>query len=434
MIGRITHALRSHAEVGDVAWVMSMRVLALAGNICCGLLTAAVLGPAGRGEQAALGVAPLVLAAASTLGLHASLIYNVRADPPRASRFFGAALIITTLMGLLAACAGYVILPTWLGRYGPLTVSHARLFLLSVPFGVVTPLLSGVLESKGRFGRASGVLYVQSLVTLVSLAILVTMHRLSPFLAAASYIVPGLAASLYLFWQAVRLLPPAFAVTVPIMQRLLSYGLRFYGVDMLGVFSGYLDQVFIVYLLSPAATGAYAVALSVSRMLTVVQASVSVVLFPSIAGREASNVIDMVARAMRISTVLNGLAATAIALTAPSLLLLAYGHRFASAIAPFMILLAEAVVSSAARTLSQSFSGTGRPSVVTAMEAAGVAFSVAAMLVLVPLYGIVGAACAALTGGFARLICVLGCFRLVLGTGLPPLVLSRADLSWVAGR
>ena len=45
-----------------------MRSMALAGNIGCGLLTAAALGPAGRGEQTALGLAPLVLAAASTLG------------------------------------------------------------------------------------------------------------------------------------------------------------------------------------------------------------------------------------------------------------------------------------------------------------------------------------------------------------------------------
>ena len=57
---------------------------------------------------------------------------------------------------------------------------------------MVTPLLSGVLEANGRFAKASRVLYLQSLSTLVLLASMMLLHALTPFRAASAYIVPSL--------------------------------------------------------------------------------------------------------------------------------------------------------------------------------------------------------------------------------------------------
>ncbi|WP_428393677.1 polysaccharide biosynthesis C-terminal domain-containing protein [Lichenicoccus sp.] len=417
-----------------MARVMWIRVVALGGNVCSGLLTAAWLGPAGRGEQAALVVAPTVLAALCTLGLHASLIYNLRADPEEGGRYFGAAMILTCATGLAATAIGFLLLPEWLGRYSSGTVTFARLLLFAVPFGVVTPLLSGVLEANGQFALANRVLYFQSLGALATLLLLAAFGLLTPISAAAAYFVPTVPSFLFLLARAQAVLRPRFTVAAPYPRRLLRYGIRFYGVDILGAMSGYLDQVVIVFLLQPAAVGAYAVALSLSRVLNVAQGAIATVLFPSIAAREAASVVATVARAMRVTTVVNATGAMAIGVAGPSLLLLLYGTRFAAAVLPFQVLLIEAVVSSAARTLAQAFSGTGRPSVVTGVEVAGVTTSLATMLVLVPAYGIVGAAGATLLGGMVRLSCVLVSFRKVLGIDLPRLLISRADVAWMAGR
>jgi enterobacterial common antigen flippase len=434
MMKLILHALRTHTKVGAVAQVMGIRVVALAGNVCSGLLTAAFLGPEGRGEQAALGVAPTVLAAICTLGLHASLIYNLRIDPKQGSRYFGSAIILTSAAGLAALLLGFLLLPIWLAKYSSDTIEFARLLLIAVPFGVVTPLLSGVLEADGQFELANRMLYFQSLGSLAILGILVALGWLTPFSAAGAYVVPSFPSFVFLLVQARRVLRPRLTVRAPYPQRLLRYGLRFYGVDILGALSGSLDQMVIVFLLEPAAVGAYAVALSLSRVLNVAQGAVASVLFPSIAAREAESVVEIVARATRVTMVVNATGALAIGAAGPSLLLLLYGTRFAAAVVPFLVLLTEAVVSSAARTLAQAFSGTGRPGVVTGVEIAGVSTSLMVMLVLVPAHGIVGAACASLLGGLMRLLCVIASFRKVLGINLPRLVISRADVAWIAGR
>ena len=431
---RLLGVLRSRSRIGAVAHVIGIRVVALGGNICSGLLTAALLGPAGRGEQTAVCVAPLLLGSICSLGLHASLIYNLRLDSRHSSRYFGTAIILTSAVGLLAMLAGFVMMPSWLKHYDASIIAFARLLLISVPLAVVSPLLMGVLEANGRFRTANRTLYFQSLGALGLLVVLASAGWLTPLSAAAAYLAPSVPSFIYLFVQARRVVRPNLTISAPYPYRLLRYGLRFYGVDILAVLSGYLDQVVIVYLLQPAAVGAYAVALSLSRVLNVAQGAISTVLFPSIAAGQTASVIDTVARAMRITTMLNVLGATVIGLIGPWLLILLYGHRFAAAVLPFQVLLGEAVVSSAARILAQAFSGTGHPAAVTAVEVAGVAASLAAMLVLVPSYGIVGAAYGALIGGFVRLLAVLTSFRRVLGTGLPRLVIGRADFTSMAGR
>ena len=112
-------------------------------------------------------------------------------------------------------------------------------------------------------------------------------------------------------------------------------------------------------------------------------------------------------------------------------MLLLYGTRFAGAVTPFLILLLEAVVTSTARTLAQAFSGSGRPGAVTSVEVAGVLSSLTAMLLLVPLLGINGAAMGTLLGGCVRLASVVACFRSILGIKLPRMVINRADVAWV---
>ncbi len=436
MISRLIETLRQRARIRAVAQLMGIRVVALAGNVLSGLLTAKFLGPSGRGELAALIVAPAIIGPICTLGLHASLIYNVRRDPENASRYFGTALLMLIGTGLAGMAASMLLIQYWLGnQYNADTIAFARLILLIVPLNVISPSFNAVLEANGKFGTSNSVIYVQSLVTLGLLGVLAWTGLMTPHAAALCYSGFAIPIFLYLSVQAWRILRPKWSFAAPFPQRLLRFGLRFYGVDILGVASSFLDQFIVVFFLQPSEVGNYAVALSLTRVLQVAQGAVSTVLFPSIAGRDVPSVVEMVGRAVRVTSMVNALGAIGLAVVGPYLLTLVYGTKFQPAVAPFLILLFEAILSSAARTLAQAFSASGRPSAVTAMEMAGVIGSVSAMMVLVPHLGTVGAAYGAAFGGAVRLTVALASFRKVLGVELPRLWLNRMDFSWVvAGR
>ena len=77
------------------------------------------------------------------------------------------------------------------------------------------------------------------------------------------------------------------------MKQLLQYGIRSYGIDLLGTLALQVDQVLVVSLLSADAMGSYVVVLSLSRMLNVFQTSVVMVLFPKAAGHSTDKVLSM---------------------------------------------------------------------------------------------------------------------------------------------
>ncbi|KAA2302119.1 oligosaccharide flippase family protein, partial [Clostridioides difficile] len=83
-----------------------------------------------------------------------------------------------------------------------------------------------------------------------------------------------------------------------------SYGIRVYGVELLGTLYNQFDKIIILALLTPKDFGLYSVVFALSRMFNVVQTAITNVIFPKVAGMEQQKVLTLVGRAFRISMVL----------------------------------------------------------------------------------------------------------------------------------
>ncbi len=419
---------RRRSTGGNVAVVVVLRTLALAVNVLTGLLTAALLGPAGRGEQAALIIAPTLLSSLSSLGLHASLIFSIKRDPEHTGHYFGTGLLLALGAGIVAMVAGWFLVPFWLHQYDRHVVSVARLLLVMTPLMVVAQLLTGALEAFGQFSKANATLYLQSLGTLAFLLVLWLLDVLTPVTAAFAYLVPAVPAWLYFASHLRRLTRPRFSLQRRWVWPLLHYGLRFYGVDLLGSLSIYLDQIVVVTLLAPDVVGTYVVALSLSRVVGVLQGAAATVLFPSVAAQSKASVVEAVSRTVRVVGAVSVLIVVCLSIVGPGLITLVYGHRFDQTVAPFRILLIDTVLSGSAGILYQAYSGTGRPELVTLFEAVAVAASLGCMLLVVPHYGTVGAAWCVVLASAIRLSCAIAGMPLVLHVSIPRLLLTRSDI------
>jgi O-antigen/teichoic acid export membrane protein len=417
-----------------IAHVATLRSVTLALNVCTGLITAAFLGPQGRGEQAAIMLAPQALAGLATFGLHASLIYNVKADPKHEREYITIDLLLTFSAGIVAIAAAWFLMPHWLEKYSATTIAQAREFLLVTPLITASHTFMAVLESRSRFGTATQTGCLQSTCTLIILCALVLSGNLTPATAAAAYACSAALAFIYLGFVSGYRIDAGLALPLPLFGRLIHYGLRSYGVDVIGVASAYLDQIVIAAMLSPSALGVYVVALSVSGLMNVLPSSAVTVLFPMLAAKPTNTIVETIAAAVRILTLINAAAALCLAVLAPHVLALLYGAKFSAAVPPLLILLVAAVPTGAVDLLYQSYAGSGRPGVVTIIHGIGLAAAFCAMLLLVPTYGTVGAAFALLIAAIARLAFVLGGMPLILGVRVPRLIFSRSDLAWMRGR
>ncbi len=403
------------------------RVFILAISLATGVITARILEPIGRGEQAAISMWPQFLAYAMTLGLPASLLYNFKRHPKEESELFSAALLLSTGLGIVAMLTGIVFIPRWLTQYSAEVILFAQCFMVMAPVILLSETFMAALETIGKFTIANQVRYLQPLITLAILGVLALAQMLTPFTSALSYTLPSLP---IFFWMLAYLwnqFHPHWRGLGTSYKRLISYGLRCYGMQLLGTLAAQLDQVLVIGLLTPVSMGLYVVALSVSRMLNLFQSSIITVLFPKVAARPIEEVAALTGRAARIGLALTLLAAIGLMALSPVLLPLLYGPDFIGAVRVFYILGVEVVISSTSQTLSQTFMASNRPGTLTILQAVAFGLSVPLMLVFIPAFGLEGAGLAVLCSTTARFILVLVSYPLILKIHPPGLLITRED-------
>lgn len=402
-------------------------------NAATGILTARALQPTGRGELAAMILWSLFLANLTTLGLPSSVIYFLRHKPGLRRELAMSSMTMSLLLGTVAAGVGVVFLRYWLHQYSPALVLAAQWFLVFTPICLLTLTGRAVLEGWSQFSLSNAVQALSPAATLVALIGLLLAHRLTPYTAGMAYVFASIPTLMLLMAKlGTDWISPRF-FRVETCRMLLGYGIRSYGVDLLGTLALQVDQVLVVGILSPAAMGSYVVVLSLSRMLNLFQNAVVMVLFPKAAGRALEEIVELTGRSARMSTVVTACCGAVVCALGPFLLRLLYGREYVSAVGALDLLVAEVTISGLVFVLAQAFMAYGRPGVVTILQAAGLSLSVPMMLWLVPKWGIMGAATALLFSTIARLVLVLGAFRVVLKTRLPDLLPRLTDLAMIRG-
>lgn len=409
------------------------KVIILALQAGTGILTARALGPAGRGELAAMILWPLFVASATTLGVPSSLIYHLRSRNRERERLVTGGFVMAIVLGVFAAAGAALVLPWWLHQYSAGVIHAAQWFLITVPLCSVTLAGRAVLEAEHDFSASNAIQILTPLATLVGLLLFLGTHNLSAYTAAIAYIAASLPAFGYMLSRINRTGIRAARIQPTVIRQLLQYGIRSYGIDLLGTLALQVDQVLVVSLLSPGAMGSYVVVLSLSRMLNVFQQSVVMVLFPKAAGHPADTVIAMTGNAVRTSGLVTAICGVFVCLTGPTLLRLLYGAEYVDAVGAMRVLVLEAILSGVVFVLAQAFMALDRPGVVTILQAVGLSLSIPMMLWLIPRYGIYGAAVSLLASTTARLLFVTVGFRVFLKIRAPRLLPGWNDIRLLMG-
>jgi O-antigen/teichoic acid export membrane protein len=414
----------AHAVIQSVA--SKAVILGLQG--ATGILTARVLRPAGRGELAAMILWPLFVASVTTLGVPSSLIYYLRHRPQERDRLIVNGFMMAAFFGVVAAAVTALVLPWWLRQYSAPVIRAAEWFLVTVPLCSITLAGRAVLEASHDFSASNAIQTLTPFATLIGLVLFFGMHQLNPYTAGVAYVAASIPAFWFMAIRVRRLCTKAEAVKKAVMKQILGYGIRSYGIDLLGTLALQVDQVLVVSLLSPSAMGSYVVVLSLSRMLNLFQNSVVMVLFPKAAGQSIRDVVAMTGDSVRASGMVTAACGIPVCVAGPFLLGLLYGKEYTGAVGAMRILVLEVVLSGATFVLAQAFMALDRPGVVTILQAIGLSLSIPMMILLIPRYGIYGAAISLLTSTVARLIFVYSGFRLFLKTKPPRLLPNGNDL------
>lgn len=405
------------------------------------MFTARTLGAQGRGELAMLLLWPQLLASFATLGLPAAFVYHAKKYPEHAPGMLGWNLVFALLSSIAITAAGWwlasqaVAGADWLRLGNVLSGQPAELmgfisgYYLWVAVPVVALALFTSTVAQGfddyRAFNVSRVLWPAG--HLVAMMAVWASGLFDAKIAALCSVGAGALAVAWTVGHLWRHYRPRFSDWSAHMAGQLRYGLRAYGMEILGVFSNQMDKVFILGVLSLRDLGIYSVSFGLSRLLGLLQNSVASVIFPATASQPVPQVVAAVARAARIALVLSLAAGLPLILLGSHVLGWVFGHEFAEGATVLQLLVLEVVISGTAWVLAQAFNAVGRPGLVVLRQTAGLVVLLAALSLLAPRYGAAGVAFAMLLGGIVRLLLTLVTFPKALGHPVPSLVFTRDD-------
>ncbi|WP_435169796.1 lipopolysaccharide biosynthesis protein [Paenibacillus glycanilyticus] len=427
----ILRMLKRKDSFGYMTQIFASNVFILLLNTMTGIIIARYLGPEGRGEQAAMIMWPQLLSYIVTLGLPSSIIYYMKQKNSDHGSLFLASLWMCFVLGTISMIGGLVFLPSWMDGYSSDKIRFACWALILVPFGLLGAINNAVLQAREEYSLFNRIRYLPNVITLILLFALVVTDSVNPFYTSLAYVAPTIPLSLWIMIRLLSVYSFKQKGVIDSSKQLVQYGIRSYGTDLAGTLSFYIDQVLVVGLLSPVSLGIYLVALNLSKMLDIIQASVVSVLFPQASGLDQTEAIELTLKVYRISSVITVILVLGAILLAPFGLLLLYGKSFEDAIPIFRILIIQAAIGSATWTLAQGFMATDKPGRVTLLKVASLIMNAVLINLLTPHLGIMGAAYSLLISAGVNYLFILLLYRKELGTSWTAFLFRVEDWRWV---
>ena len=423
--------MNRNSYLRHLALSMGTKLAMIALRLLRNVLLARILGPSERGLFALLSTLPDLISAATSGGLNSAVGYQAAKQ-----RDMGLLLTQVLVYGCLLAgvlTLACVFLVREFGANLEVTMQLgllAWLLLLAVPMTVLKSGLLTLHNASGGVGAFNALRLTESLAPLLLFLGLFWMWRDEALEAALISWLCGIALVLALgLWWLRRQHPLALRWDRSGQRELLSYSAKSHPDLLFQQLILRSDYLFIGALLGSTALGHYAMASAAAELLLIVPEAVTTPLMKRLLQQDAG-MERITPLALRLTaTVMLG-ACLGMALIGHWLIVTLFGADYAPAYPALLALLPGLLGLCYASILRLDLLGKNRPGTVSLMMGAGAALNLVLNIVLIPAWGIVGAAAASSIAYLAVTVAMLVLYCRLSGVPLgQTLIILPADLT-----
>jgi|GEM_PF-506010 O-antigen/teichoic acid export membrane protein len=395
----LTDVRRVNSLAADISVTALTNAAIAGGYFVVGVLAARMLGPAGRGELAAIQTVPSAIGSLAMLGLSEATVYFSARDSENAGSYLASAMCVAALASLVSMSAAWMAMPIFLHAQSAGTVRYARYFLLIGPLYATAGMLFSPLRGLGEFRPWNGLRVCLPLLALAVLAIAWLTNRASPGFIAIGYLgtyaLLGIAAA----FVVAKYVRGPFLPEFKRIRPMVRYGLACFLTGVPQLLNLRLDQMLMAAFLPSRELGLYVVAVAWSGAALPLLTSIGATLVPAVASAKSPELARRhLVQGVRGTVVLAIVTCTVVAGAAPVAIPLLFGVTFRASILPNLILVPAAGLLGINASLQESIRGWGRPYMVLRAELAGLITTTVCLALLLRPAGIVGAAIASLLG------------------------------------
>ncbi len=381
---------------------------ALVFGMVAGVITARWLGTAGKGLFSSLTfIAGLVMQVCSVgLGDAATVLVGQK------KATIDQAASATVTAGLIGAGIGTALVwfasliafqQDWSDMRAPTLIASA-----SIPVSLLAYHLTFVLNAQERIVASSTVMALTSAMTAVGLWLFVAVLDLSiagatlgSLLGAAA----GLGLVIPLLKQSGISLRPRWDKAY--LAAALRYGVAVEASYLLTVMFLRVDLLLVYGLAGAGPAGIYSVALTLGALVGLLPIAISSATFPRLAGLEEPDANELTAQICRFGVATAVMVTALLAVTVPVALPFVFGDEFAPAVTPTLVLAVGGVSWSTLWILCRAWAARGRPGLLVRCFGLSLLLMTLGDVLLIPSFGITGAAIAAVIAPTTALVLCL---------------------------
>lgn len=361
-------------------------------------IIARVFGPSGNGAYTLALLLPVMLATLLNLGIAPANIYFLGAnkvDPKYA-------WIVTSKISLWIIIAGWligalIIIYKASAFFPEVPVAMLWLALAFFPLTFTTTNISSFFQGLQDFKKFNTVLLLQPILNLVIIGFLIVFNFDNILYILSSYFFSLVVTQIIAYKLLSKLLsehsgpkPDHYA------RKLINYGYKAHLSNILAFVNYRADMLLLGFYIGPAAVGIYTVAVNITEKLWLLSNAISTVLLPKLS--QLSNDEDkrklltpLIARWVFWLTLIASLILAAIG---SYVIQLVFGSDFKEAYSVMLVLIPGIVVGACSKVLANDIAARGRPELNLATSWVVVIFNIVGNIVLIPRFGIQGAAAA----------------------------------------
>lgn len=359
LAGRVRALLFHPAVRTRVLAPMGFDASILVANLFSGIAIARALGPAGRGEIAAILLLTQLCVWFFSGGATEAVAYRLARRREDGPRLLGTWLAIGVPLGLLAIIVGELALPVLFSAQTSEAILLGRIYLAIVLVMLLQIVQYGMLLGKHDF-------FFYNLVRLLQPALISAAYLACWVLGVLSVegalVINATAIGIAFLAAAVRLMRQV-GIARPdraLLRETLSFGLKAHMGTIAGLVNARLDLMIVPAFLSAASVGLYSVATNVTSIIITLTTTIATIVMP-VAARHRKQSPRMVIRTLQVVLLIGIAIAIPLAGIASFALGIVYGSDFESAATALRILLPGVVLDAAAMVLWSGLLAANRP-------------------------------------------------------------------------
>ena len=383
-----------------------------------GVLVARALGTDGRGAYSLFVVSTALGQMLLGVGAGNAAVYYINKHELTPRDVVSAVHVITLASLVVTAVAVAAVVP-WMGADVIGGGVSAWLLVAAVPALIYWATLCVVLQAMSRFVAMGLATIAQPFVLLIFVAVAYAAGRPSASDVVGFWIISNVAGAAVAIacigaanFDVAVIARPAWTQ----IRMLAHFGVQGEAGNMLQLLNYRMDQYVVRGFVGLAGVGIYAVGVSVSEAVWLLANSVAIVLLPRLTSASEEDVRWMTPVACRNTMLVAAGGAVVLGVAAPIAVPVLFGHKFDDSVQALWWLLPGTVALTGSKVLTSYIFSQGRPLVNTAITCVSLVVTVVALLLLVPPFGVNGAAAASSLAYGAHLCAALFAYGRISGS------------------